>query len=335
MIPSGLTPPQAGPASPPAAGAPARRSPAWLRQYGGILGGLLLLLAFFWRLSPNFLVVNNLLNIVLQVSITAIIAFGMTYVLLLGEIDLSVGSLAALAGTLAALALGHGVWLWAVIPLALSAGLAFGAVNGMLSSFLGIPSFIVTLATMGIFRGLVYIVSGGIPISVMDERFIALGNGRFLSAPVPIWILLALLLMNHFILSRTVFGHKTYLAGGNREAALYSGVNVTRLKIAIFMLSGLMAAIGGVLLTARLYSAQPNAGMGYELDAIAAAALGGTSLSGGHGTVVGTLLGALIIGVINNGMNLLSVPYFYQLIVKGIVILAAVSIDVQSRRYRD
>jgi len=322
------------PVSPVVSATARRRSAGWVKQHGGILTGLLVLVALFWRLSPNFMVVGNLLNVVLQVSITAILAFGMTYVLLLGEIDLSVGAAVALVGTAAALGLQHGLWLGIVIPLALLAGLALGAINGMLSSLLGIPSFIVTLATLGIFRGLAYIVSGGVPITVDDERFVALGNGSLLSAPVPIWILLALLLGNQFILSKTVFGRKVYLAGGNREAALYSGVNVPGLKIIIFMLSGLMAGISGVLMTARLYSAQPNAGMGYELDAIAAAALGGTSLSGGYGTVTGTLVGALIIGVINNGMNLLSVPYFYQLIVKGIVILAAVCLDVQSKKYR-
>jgi len=311
-----------------------RRSRGWVKQYGGILTGLLVLAALFWRLSPNFMVVGNLLNILLQVSITAILAFGMTYVLLLGEIDLSVGSAVALLGTVAALGLSHGLWVGVVIPLVLLAGVTLGAINGMLSSLLGIPSFIVTLATMGIFRGLAYIVSGGIPITVDNERFVVLGNGSLLAVPVPIWILLMLLLGTQFVLSKTVFGRKVYLAGGNREAALYSGVNVPGLKIIVFMLSGLMAGISGVLMTARLYSAQPNAGMGYELDAIAAAALGGTSLSGGYGTVTGTLVGALIIGVINNGMNLLSVPYFYQLIVKGVVILAAVCIDVQSKKYR-
>ena len=310
------------------------RGAGWVKQYGGILTGLLALVALFWRLSPNFMTLSNLLNVLLQISIIAILAFGMTYVLLLGEIDLSVGAAVGLVGTIAALGLEHGLWPGIAVPLALLAGMGLGAMNGMLSSLLGIPSFIVTLATMGIFRGLAYIVSGGVPITVDNELFGALSNGSFLSAPMPIWILLALLLTNQFILSKTVFGHKVYLAGGNREAALYSGVNVTGLKIAIFTLSGLMAGISGVLMTARLYSAQPNAGMGYELDAIAAAALGGTSLSGGYGTITGTLIGALIIGVINNGMNLLSVPYFYQLIVKGIVILAAVCIDVQSKKYR-
>ncbi len=334
MIPSKPKVANTGNVAPVFSSALRRRSALWVKQYGGILTGLLALVALFWRLSPNFMAVGNLLNIVLQVSITAILAFGMTYVLLLGEIDLSVGAAVALTGTVAALGLEHGLWLGIVIPLSLAAGLALGAINGMLSSLLSIPSFIVTLATMGIFRGLAYIVSAGVPVAVESDRFVALGNGSLLSVPAPIWILLALLVGNQFILSKTVFGRKVYLTGGNREAALYSGVNVRGLKILIFMLSGLMAGISGVLLTARLYSAQPNAGMGYELDAIAAAALGGTSLNGGYGTVTGTLVGALIIGVINNGMNLLSVPYFYQLIVKGLVILAAVGIDVQSKKYR-
>ncbi len=334
MIPSKPEVANTGNVAPVVSGAPRRRSAGWVKQYGGILTGLLVLVVLFWRLSRNFMAVGNLLNIVLQVSITAVLAFGMTYVLLLGEIDLSVGATVALTGTVAALGLEHGLWLWIVLPLALLAGLALGAINGVLSSLLSIPSFIVTLATMGVFRGLAYILSAGVPITVENERFVRLGNGSLLSVPLPIWTLLVLFVANQFILSKTVFGRKVYLAGGNPEAALYSGVNVRGLRTLIFMLSGLMAGISGVLLTARLYSAQPNAGMGYELDAIAAAALGGTSLSGGYGTVTGTLVGALIIGVINNGMNLLSVPYFYQLIVKGLVILAAVGIDVQSKKHR-
>ena len=270
----------------------------------------------------------------LQVSIIAIVAFGMTYVLLLGEIDLSVGSVVALAGSAAGLMLGQGLAPALVLPAVLLCGLLLGAVNGSLSALLHLPSFIVTVATMGIFRGLAYIVSGGMPAPVDSEAFLWIGNGELLGMPVPIWILAALLAANHFVLSRTVFGRKTYLAGGNAEAAIYAGIRVGRLKIAIFMLSGLMAAVGGLLLTSRLYSAQPNAAMGWELDAIAAAVLGGTRLAGGHGSVAGTLIGALMIGVINNGMNLMSVPYFYQLIVKGSVILVAVCIDVHSRRRR-
>ncbi|MDE1179188.1 ABC transporter permease [Paraburkholderia sp.] len=303
-----------------------------LRHYGGIVCGLIALCVLFALLSSNFLAMNNLLNIVMQVSIIAILGFGMTYVLLLGDIDLSVGAVMALVGSIAAYAMQHGLHPVVAVCAAMLAGLVLGWINGALSAMLTIPSFIVTVATMGVFRGFAYITSDGLPISVDDDRFAALGNGTLLGVAFPIWVLAALLLINHFVLSRTVFGRKAYLAGGNREAALYSGINVNRLRIGIFMISGLMASIGGVLMTSRLYSAQPNAGMGYELDAIAAAVLGGTSLSGGYGTIVGTLIGALIIGVINNGMNLLSVPYFYQLIVKGVVILVAVCIDVQTKK---
>ncbi|HTJ91958.1 MAG TPA: ABC transporter permease [Pararobbsia sp.] len=304
----------------------------WARAYGGIVCGLVLLSLFFWILSPNFMSVSNLTNVVLQVSIIAILGFGMTYVLLLGDIDLSIGATMALVGTITAYAMQHGLPPVVAVVAGMAGGVVLGAINGSLSAMLTIPSFIVTVATMGVFRGLAYIVSDGLPISIDNDAFAALGNGTLLGIPVPIWVLAVLLLLNHFVLSRTVFGRKAYLAGGNREAALYSGINVRKLRIMIFMVSGLLASIGGVLLTSRLYSAQPNAGLGYELDAIAAAVLGGTSLSGGYGTIVGTLIGALIIGVINNGMNLLSVPYFYQLIVKGIVILVAVCIDIQAKK---
>ncbi|WP_438395623.1 ABC transporter permease [Caballeronia sp. DA-9] len=303
-----------------------------LKHYGGIVVGLIVLCGFFWALSPNFMSVNNLLNVVMQVSIIAILGFGMTYVLLLGDIDLSVGATMALVGTVCAFALEHGASPFIAVLAAMGTGLVLGAINGSLSALLTIPSFIVTVATMGVFRGFAYLTSNGVPISIDNDAFAFLGNGAVLGIPLPIWILAVLLLLNHFVLSRTVFGRKAYLAGGNREAALYSGIDVNRLRIMIFMISGLLASIGGVLMTSRLYSAQPNAGIGYELDAIAAAVLGGTSLSGGYGTITGTLIGALIIGVINNGMNLLSVPYFYQLIVKGIVILVAVCIDVQTKK---
>ena len=288
----------------------------------------------FSLLSPHFLTAGNLMNIVLQVSIIAIIAFGMTYVLLLGDIDLSVGAIIALAGSASGLLLAHGAPVAVVVPAVLACGALLGAVNGSLSALLSIPSFIVTVATMGIFRGVAYITSDGMPVSVESDAFLWIGNGELLGVPVPVWILGVLLAVNHLVLAKTVFGRKVYLAGGNPEAALYAGIRVPRLRITIFMLSGLMAAIGGIMLTARLYSAQPNAALGWELDAIAAAVLGGTSLAGGFGTVIGTLIGALIIGVINNGMNLMSVPYFYQLIVKGVVILVAVCIDVQAKRRR-
>ena len=202
----------------------------------------------------------------------------------------------------------------------------------MLTAKLLLPSFIVTVATMSIYRGMVSLPTNGAPAMILDPTWTAIGANSFLGVPIIIWIVLILFLGNHILLSKTTFGRKTYLTGGNREAALYSGIKVDRIKIIIFMISGLMASVSGILLSSRLYSAQTNAGMSYELDAIAAAVLGGTSLSGGTGTMIGTLIGALIIGALNNGMNMMSVPYFYQLIVKGLVIVVAVWLDVRSKQ---
>ncbi|EOB5442420.1 ABC transporter permease [Yersinia enterocolitica] len=305
-----------------------------IKQYGGVLVGLFALVILFSLINENFFTVNNITNIILQVSIIAITAYGMTYVLLLGDIDLSVGSTIALVGTFSALGLSFGIPFILVFPLSIIAAMVLGVINGGLTALAGIPSFIVTVATMGIFRGIAYIVTDGTPIMIKDDAFLALGNGEFLYIPVPIWILLALLVVNHFILSKTTFGRKIYITGGNKEAAIYSGVNVSALKIKVFMITAVMAGISGMILASRLYSGQPNAALSYELDAIAAAVLGGTSLNGGYGTVIGTLIGALIIGVINNGMNLMNVPYFYQMVVKGMVILIAVYVDVRNKKKR-
>lgn len=304
------------------------------KQYGGISSGLIALIVLFSFLSESFLTTNNLTNVVLQVSIIAITAFGMTYVLLLGDIDLSVGSTIALIGTLAVLGLSFGIPFVLVIPLSILAAMVLGFVNGSLTALAGIPAFIVTVATMGIFRGIAYIITDGTPIMIQDETFLAIGNGEFLSIPIPIWLLLVLLLVNHFVLSKTTFGRKIYITGGNKEAAVYSGINVPVLKIKVFMITAVLAGMSGLILASRLYSGQPNAALSYELDAIAAAVLGGTSLNGGYGTVIGTMIGALTIGVINNGMNLMNVPYFYQMVVKGLVILIAVYIDVKNKKKR-
>ena len=275
------------------------------------------------------------MNIFQQVAVVAIAAFGMTWVILLGEIDLSVGSIIAVAGMVGAQSLALGTGFPAALLITIIAGAILGAVNGLLTARLLLPSFIVTVATMSIYRGLVSLPTGGAPLMISDPNWQAIGASHFLGVPLIIWILLVLFLANHIALSMTVFGRETYLTGGNREAALYSGIRVNRIKIIIFTLSGVMSAIAGILLSSRLYSAQTNAGLSYELDAIAAAVLGGTSLSGGVGTMPGTLIGALIIGVLNNGMNMLSVPYFYQLIVKGAVIIIAVWLDVRAKRRKD
>lgn len=307
---------------------------AFMHQYGGILISLIVLCAVFSVMNDRFMTVVNLTNILQQVAVVAIAAFGMTWVILLGEIDLSVGSILAVAGMAGAQAMAFGWGFAPALLFTLMAGALMGMANGVLTAKLMLPSFIVTVATMGIYRGFVSLPTNGAPAMISDPTWLSIGSASWLGLPVIIWIVIALFLFNHILLSRTTFGRRTYLTGGNREAALYSGIKVDRLKIAIFTISGVMAAISGILLSSRLYSAQTNAGMSYELDAIAAAVLGGTSLAGGVGTMIGTLIGALIIGVMNNGMNMLSVPYFYQLIVKGLVILIAVWLDVRAKQRR-
>lgn len=303
-----------------------------LKQYGGILLSLVMLCVIFSFLNPRFMSVVNFMNILQQVAVVAIAAFGMTWVILLGEIDLSVGSIIAVAGMVGAQCFAFGLGFAPALIVTLLAGALMGMLNGVLTAKLLLPSFIVTVATMGIYRGMVSLPTNGAPAMIENSTWTAIGTESFLGLPIIIWVVAVLFLVNHILLSKTSFGRRAYLTGGNREAAVYSGIKVDRLKITIFMISGVMAAISGVLLSSRLFSAQTNAGMSYELDAIAAAVLGGTSLAGGVGTMVGTLIGALIIGVMNNGMNMLSVPYFYQLIVKGLVILIAVWLDVRAKQ---
>ncbi|TNG94627.1 ABC transporter permease [Pasteurellaceae bacterium USgator11] len=306
----------------------------YLRQLGGIFFALIILCVFFSLANNRFMSVANFMNILQQVSVVAIAAFGMTWVILLGEIDLSIGSIIAVSGMVAAQVLALDYGLFTALFVTLFAGAIMGFINGTLTAKLALPSFIVTVATMGIYRGMVSLPTNGAPQMITNSDWTAIGNSALFGIPVVIWVLILLFLINHIVLSKTVFGRKAYLTGGNIEAAQYSGIQTARVKIWIFTLSGIMAAIAGILLSSRLYSAQTNAGMGYELDAIAAAVLGGTSLTGGVGTMIGTLVGALIIGILNNGMNMMSVPYFYQLIVKGIVILVAVWLDVRAKKKR-
>ncbi len=306
----------------------------YLRQLGGIFLSLVVLCVFFSLANNRFMSVANFMNILQQVSVVAIVAFGMTWVILLGEIDLSVGSIIAVTGMVGAQVLALDYGFIPALLITLFAGALLGFINGALTAKLALPSFIVTVATMGIYRGMVSLPTNGAPQMITNDNWTAIGNETWLGIPVVIWILFALFLINHIVLARTVFGRRAYLTGGNIEAAQYSGIQTVKVKIWIFTLSGMMAAVSGILLSSRLYSAQTNAGMGYELDAIAAAVLGGTSLAGGIGTMIGTLVGALIIGILNNSMNMMSVPYFYQLIVKGVVILIAVWLDVRSKKKR-
>lgn len=302
------------------------------KSYGGVFLALIALMILFSILSPYFLKTNNILTVLSQVSIIAILAFGMTFVLMIGEIDLSVGSIVALCGVVLGLMLSNGYNAFISIIAVIAAGALAGLFNGFISAKFRIPTFIVTVATLGIFRGVGYAFTDAKPIEIDNPIILFLGNSKLFNIiPVPVIVVGVFLIIAHVVLAKTKFGRQAKIAGGNKTAAEYVGINTRRLQMKIFMITGVAAAISSILLAARLYSAQPNAATGYELDAIASAVLGGTSLSGGYGTVLGTFIGALIIGVINNGMNLIGMPYFYQQIIKGLIIIIAVFIDVKNK----
>ncbi|AKF92779.1 ribose ABC transporter permease [Brevibacillus laterosporus] len=298
----------------------------FLQQMGPLLG-LFLLVIILSIVSSDFLTVSNIFNVLRQVSINALIAFGMTFVILTGGIDLSVGSTLALSSALSAGLMASGGDPFLAIVVGLLAGLVMGAFNGILVAKGNVAPFIATLATMTVFRGLTLVYTEGKPITGLPDTFGLVGKSFFLQIPMPvIWMLLSFVAL-YFILKHTTFGRHVYALGSNEEATRLSGVSTTKVKIWVYSISGLFASLAGIILTSRLNSAQPTAGTSYELDAIAAVVLGGTSLSGGKGWIVGTLIGAMIIGVLNNGLNLLNVSSFYQLVAKGAVILIAVLLD--------
>ena len=304
------------------------------RRFGTLIG-LVLLCAVLWILTPHFLTVSNLLNIVQQTSINAIVAAGMTFVIISGGIDLSVGSIVALSGVVLGVVLQMNQPPL-VTPLfaALAAGVGCGLVNGLLISFGRLPPFIVTLGMMSVARGAALVFTEGRPVSGFDENFRSIATGNIAAVPAPVIVMLIVYAIAHLVLTRTTFGRYVYAIGGNEEATRLSGVAVRFHKTAVYGVAGLMSAVAAIVLTARLNSAQPIAGMMYELDAIAAAVIGGTSLLGGEGSLGGTLIGALIMGVLRNGLNLLGVSSFLQQIVIGVVIVVAVLVDTTLKRHR-
>jgi ribose transport system permease protein len=300
----------------------------------GTLAGLLTLCVILWAATPHFLTVSNLLNVLEQTALNAVVAVGMTFVIISGGIDLSVGSVLALAGICLALALEAGVPAPAAIGLALVVGTGCGLINGVLITRGRLPPFIATLGMMSVARGAALMLAEGRPISGFSEGFRAIATERLLAIPGPVLITIVIYAVAHFVLTRTVFGRTTYAIGGNEEAARLSGVQVLFHKTAVYGVAGLTSAAAAVVLTARLNSAQPTAGTMYELDAIAATVIGGSSLLGGEGTVTGTLIGALIMGVLRNGLNLLNVSSFLQQVVIGVVIIGAVLVDMSLKRQR-
>lgn len=285
--------------------------------------------------SERFLTTSNLLNIALQTSIVAIIAIGMTFTILTSGIDLSVGSVMALSGALAVgLAVKQGLGTFTGIGLALLAGSAVGGVNGLLIVKGKMPPFVATLAMLAVARGLTLVYTDGRPIAGIDDAFIFLGNGSVLGLPMPVFILLVVLIIAVIILRYTHFGMYVYATGGNEEISRLAGISTARTTVLVYVISGFTAALGGILLVARLWSAQPNAAVGWELDAIAAPVLGGVSLFGGVGGVTGTVVGAFILGVLSNGLNLMGVPSFYQQIIKGVVLILAIMLDLLTKKKR-
>ncbi|HEY8889097.1 MAG TPA: ribose ABC transporter permease [Clostridium sp.] len=286
---------------------------------------LMLLVATF--LSDAFLSVGNIFNVLRQVAIVAIVAAGMQFVILTGGIDLSVGSILAFAGAISASVMVKTNSLFLAIVVALLVGAALGLFNGVFITKGDIPPFIVTLASMTLVRGCVLVFTDGSPIPVESSAYMFIGKGRILGMPFPIIILALTFLIGFLILKYTKFGRNVFSLGGNREATRLSGINIKKTETIVYVIAGLLAGLTGLILTARLGSAQPTAGTGYELDAIAAVILGGTSLSGGQGAIFPTVVGALILGVLDNILTLMNVSPYVGSIAKGIVILLAVLAD--------
>lgn len=294
--------------------------------------GLVLLCGIITFVAPTFLTLSNITNVFTQVSVNAIIAVGMTFVILTGGIDLSVGSTLAISGALAASIIKSTGNIYLALIASSAVGIGIGLINGLLIAKGKIQAFIATLATMTIFRGVTLVYTNGTPISKLPDSFVMLGNAKVGFLPVPVLITIIVAAIAIYVLSQTKLGRYIYALGGNEDSARLSGINTTKIKTLVYVVSGFASSVAGVIIASRIGSASPNAGVGFELDAIAAVVIGGTSLAGGEGRISGTLIGALIIGVLNNGLNLMNVSPFYQSIVKGLVILVAVLLDKKSRK---
>lgn len=302
------------------------------RRYGTLLifVGIFTLASF---LSPTFLTEGNLTNVLRQVVVVSLLACGVTFIIILGHIDVSLGSVLALTGTVAASVMS----LTQNLPLAIAAGVALGMfiglINGFVVTYFRIPSFIMTLAMTTVARGAVLLYTGGVPVTNLGG-FKVIGQGSLGFIPVSVLILLIVIVISWVMLNRTKFGRYVYAVGGNQKAALASGINTDRVIMKAFVFNGILCAVAGIVYMSRINSGQPAGGLSYEFDAITAVVVGGTSLMGGTGTITGTIVGALIIGVINNILNLLNVSSYWQQIIKGLIIAVAVILDVKTKTAR-
>ena len=313
-----------------------------LRRFQSVLALALMVLALALT-TNNFLTVDNSLNVLRQICANLCLSLGMTIIILSGGIDLSVGAMLAFSGAVAAGLLKSGITIpgtdvfieittSGAILAGIVVGTALGWFNGFVITRFKLPPFVATLGMLSIARGLTMLWTGGFPITSLGNNFDFMGSGHVLGIPMPVLISAGLVAVFILLMKRTRFGRNVYAVGGNERAATLSGLNVNRIKLMVYMVGGALSGVAGLLVTARLDSATPNAGLGYELDSIAAVVIGGTSLNGGRGTIMGTVLGCLIIGVLNNGLVLLEVSPFWQQVIKGLVILIAVAVDKMGAR---
>lgn len=307
----------------------------FLFEYKSVIALLVFMIAVS-MISDSFFSTNNMLNILRQTSINAIIAVGMTFVILTSGIDLAVGSILALTGALAATMIGLDFNIMLTVTLTVAAGAGLGCLSGLVIAKGKVQAFIATLATMTLLRGATMVFTDGRPISASggaaSEAFSFIGSGYLFGIPFPVYLMVLVFVAAWYVLNHTRLGRYVYALGGNESATRLSGISVDRVKLAVYSISGGLSALAGLIVTSRLASAQPTAGTSYELDAIAAVVLGGTSLTGGKGRITGTLVGVLIIGILNNALNLLNVSSYYQLIAKALVILLAVLVDTKSSK---
>lgn len=299
------------------------------RKYGTILIfiGIFVLASL---LSETFLTAGNLTNVLRQVVVVSLLACGVTFIIILGHIDVSLGSVVALTGTVAASVMSMTQNILLAVLAGIAAGIVTGVINGFVITRFRIPSFIMTLAMTTVARGAVLLYTAGVPVTNLGD-FQVIGQGSIGPIPISVLILLAVLLISWILLNRTKFGRHVYAVGGNLRAAVASGINTDKVIKRAFIFNGILAAIGGIVLMSRINSGQPAAGVGYEFDAITAVVVGGTSLMGGTGTITGTIIGAMIIGVINNLLNLMNVSSYWQQIIKGLIIAVAVILDVKTK----
>lgn len=309
---------------------------AWFKQNIGILIGLAALMAIVSLFSESFFTASNMWNILRQISTNALLAFGMTFVILIGGIDLSVGPLLAFSGVFAAYVMGNLGWpIWAAIAGSIILCSMVGMLNGVIVTKTGIAPFVVTLSVQQIFRGFAMLLANGAPIRIRDQGFINIGTTYIGPVAFPVIYMIIIMALCYVVLNKTQFGRHIYALGGNKTAARFAGIRTQRIEVMVYALSGFLAGIAGIVLAARMTAGVPATGDGYECDAIAAVVLGGASFTGGIGTIGGTLIGTIIIGVLNNGLNMLNVASFWQYVAKGVVILLAVMVDVLRKQSKD